>query len=80
MARRCHGDKIVKGYEYEKGKYVVLKEEDFARVDVEATQTVDIINFVALKDVDPLLFYKPYYLEVGKGGREGLRSSPGRAC
>ncbi len=61
-------DQIVKGYEYEKGKFVVLRDEDFARVDVEATQTVDIINFVALDEVDPLLFYKPYYLEVGKGG------------
>ena len=61
-------EKIVKGYEHEKGKYVILKEEDFARVDVEATQTVDIINFVKIDDVDPLLFYKPYYLEVGKGG------------
>lgn len=61
-------DQIVKGYEYEKGKFVVLKEEDFARVDVEATQTVDIMNFVALDDVDPLLFYKPYYLQVEKGG------------
>jgi DNA end-binding protein Ku len=61
-------DQIVKGYEHEKDQYVILKDEDFARVDVEATQTVDLINFVALKDVDPLLFYKPYYLEVGKGG------------
>src|SRR4026209_1611817 len=61
-------DQIVKGYEYEEGKYVVLKEEDFERVDVEATQTVDIIDFVALDEIDPLLFYKPYYLEVGKGG------------
>ncbi len=61
-------DHIVKGYEYEKGKFVILKEEDFARVDVEATQTVDIMNFVSLDDVDPLLFYKPYFLEVGKGG------------
>jgi DNA end-binding protein Ku len=61
-------DQIVKGYEYEKDQFVILKEEDFARVDVEATQTVDIINFVAIDEVDPLLFYKPYYLEVGKGG------------
>jgi DNA end-binding protein Ku len=61
-------DQIVKGYEYEKGKFVILKEEDFARVDVEATQTVDIMNFVSLDDVDPLLFYKPYYLEAAKGG------------
>ena len=61
-------DQIVKGYEYEKGKFVVLKDEDFARVDVEATQTVDIINFVSIDDVDPLLFYKPYFLEAAKGG------------
>jgi len=59
---------IVKGYEYEKGKFVILKDEDFARVDVEATQTVDIMNFVDLDEVNPLLFYKPYFLEVGKGG------------
>jgi DNA end-binding protein Ku len=61
-------NQVVKGYEYEKGRYVILKEEDFARVDVEATQTVDIINFVAIDDVDPVLFSKPYYLEAGKGG------------
>jgi DNA end-binding protein Ku len=61
-------DQIVKGYEYEKDKFVVLKDEDFNRVDVEATQTVEIINFVELDQVDPLLFYKPYFMEPGKGG------------
>lgn len=61
-------DKIVKGYEYEKGKFVVIRDEDFRRVDVEATQTVDILNFVEMKEVSPLLFYKPYHLESGKGG------------
>jgi DNA end-binding protein Ku len=61
-------DQIVKGYEYEKGKFVVIKDEDFARVDVEATQTVDIVNFVKLAEVDPLLFSKPYYMEVEKTG------------
>ncbi len=61
-------DQIVKGYEYEKGEFVIIKDEDFARVDVEATQTVNIINFVSLDEVDPLLFYKPYYLEPAKGG------------
>ncbi|MFL6514867.1 MAG: Ku protein [Chthoniobacterales bacterium] len=59
---------IVKGYEYEKGKYVVLKEEDFARVDLEATQTVDIQDFVEQDEIDPMFFYKPYYLEPQKGG------------
>src|SRR5256886_3474448 len=61
-------DQIVKGYEYEKGKYVVLKEEDFERVDLEATQTVDIQDFVDLDEIDPMFFYKPYYLEPQKGG------------
>jgi DNA end-binding protein Ku len=61
-------DQIVKGYEYEKGKYVVLKEEDFQRVDLEATQTVDIQDFVDQEEIDPMFFYKPYYLEPQKGG------------
>ena len=61
-------DQIVKGYEYDKGKYVVLKEEDFQRVDLEATQTVDIKDFVDLDEIDPMFFYKPYYLEPQKGG------------
>ena len=61
-------DEIVKGYEYEKGKYVVLKDEDFQRVDLEATQTVDIQDFVDEDEIDPMFFYKPYYLEPQKGG------------
>ena len=61
-------DQIVKGYEYEKGKYVVLKDEDFQRVDLEATQTVDIQDFVDQEEIDPMFFYKPYYLEPQKGG------------
>jgi DNA end-binding protein Ku len=61
-------DQIVKGYEYEKGKYVVLRDEDFERVDLEATQTVDIQDFVDQEEIDPMFFYKPYYLEPQKGG------------
>ena len=66
--REVPWDQIVKGYEYEKGKYVVLKDEDFQRVDLEATQTVDIQDFVDLDEIDPMFFYKPYYLEPQKGG------------
>ncbi len=65
--REVPWDQIVKGYEYEKGKYVVLKDEDFQRVDLEATQTVDIQDFVDLDEIDPMFFYKPYYLEPQKG-------------
>jgi DNA end-binding protein Ku len=61
-------DQIVKGYEYEKDRYVVLKDEDFQRVDLEATQTVDIQDFVRQEEIDPMFFYKPYYLEPQKGG------------
>ena len=66
--REVPWDQIVKGYEYEKGKYVVLKDEDFQRVDLEATQTVDIQDFVKQEEIDPVFFYKPYYLEPQKGG------------
>lgn len=61
-------EQIVKGYEYEKGKFVVLKDEDFKRVDIEATQTVDILDFVQLAEVNPMYFQKPYYLVPDKGG------------
>jgi DNA end-binding protein Ku len=61
-------DQIVKGYEYEKERFVILRDEDFQRVDVEATQSVDILNFVGLEEINPLLFYKPYYMQAEKGG------------
>jgi DNA end-binding protein Ku len=61
-------DEIVKGYEYEKGKFVVLKDEDFRRADVEATQTIEVVEFVRLKEIDPVFFDKPYYLEPQKQG------------
>lgn len=74
---------IVKGYEYEKGKFVVLKDEDFKRVDLEvAAQTIDIIDFVEVSEINPTYFQKPYFLEPQKGGdkayallREALRDS-----
>src|SRR6478609_11920845 len=61
-------DQIVKGYEYEKGKFVVLKDEDFKRVDLEATDTIHIVDFVKLDEINPVFFYKPYYLAPQKGG------------
>jgi DNA end-binding protein Ku len=61
-------EQIVKGYEYEKDHFVVLKDEDFKRVDIEATDTIDIIDFVDLAEINPVFFYKPYYLEPQKGG------------
>ena len=64
-------DDIVKGYEYEKERYVVLTEEDFKRANVEATQTVDIVAFVDAEEVAPTYFETPYYLSPDKRGDKG---------
>ncbi|HJY78500.1 MAG TPA: Ku protein [Burkholderiales bacterium] len=61
---------IVKGYEYDDDKYVVLSDEDFRRANVEASKTVDIQAFVDLKDIAPLFFETPYYLAPGKRGEK----------
>jgi DNA end-binding protein Ku len=53
---------IVKGYEYEKDKYVVMTDEDFDAVPVESSKAIDIIQFVDLADIDPIYFQKSYYL------------------
>ena len=63
-------DQIVKGFEYERGRYIVLKEEDFAKVRIESTHSIDITDFVDLGQVDPKFFYKPYFLEPQKGGEK----------
>src|SRR5262245_49017629 len=63
-------EQIVKGYEYEPGKFVVLKDEDFKRADIEATQSVDIMDFVELEQIDPIFFDRPYYLEPEKRGEK----------
>ena len=64
-------DDIVKGYEYEKERYVVLTDEDFKRANVKATQTVDIVAFVEAKEVAPIYFETPYYLAPDKRGEKG---------
>jgi len=64
-------DDIVKGYEYEKGQYVVLTDEDFKRANVEATQTVDIQCFVKEDEIGSMYFETPYYLAPDKRGHKG---------
>ena len=64
-------DDIVKGYEYEKGRYVVLTEEDFKRANVEATQTVDILSFVNRDEIGSMYYETPYYLAPDKRGHKG---------
>lgn len=73
---------IVKGYQYEKGKYVALNEEDFRQANVKATQTIDIQQFTDQASIPPEYFETPYFLAPGKGGakvyallREALKKS-----
>ena len=53
---------IVKGYEYEKDKYVVMEDADFDAVPVESSRAIDIVQFVDLDEIDPVYFQKSYYL------------------
>lgn len=61
---------LVRGYEYEKGRYVVIGDGDLVAANVEATQTIDIMHFVAATAIDPTYYDTPYYTEPGKAGRK----------
>jgi DNA end-binding protein Ku len=61
---------IVKGYEYEKGQYVVLSEEDFRRANVKASETIDIQLFVPAAEIPTEFFETPYFLAPTKRGRK----------
>ena len=73
---------LVKGYEYEKGRFVILTKEDFKAAAVEKTRSVDIIDFVKAEEIDDRFFETPYYLVPAKSGerayailREAIRES-----
>src|SRR5881296_325796 len=69
-SKEVPAEQIVKGFEYEHGRYIVMKEEDFEKVRIESTHSIDITDFVELEQVDPKFFYKPYFLEPQKGGEK----------
>jgi DNA end-binding protein Ku len=61
-------NETVRGYEFESGQYVVLSDADLKGAAPEATQTIDIVDFVDLEEISPLYFDKPYYLGPDKKG------------
>jgi DNA end-binding protein Ku len=61
---------IVKGYEYTKGKFVVMTDEDFKAAALESSKVIDIIDFVKEDEVDPRFFETPYFLLPTKGGEK----------
>lgn len=63
-------NEIVKGYEYEKGKFVVMTDDDFKAAAVESSRTLDIIDFVKQEEIDPRYFETPYFLVPAKGGEK----------
>src|SRR5204863_1392183 len=63
-------NEIVKGYEYEKGKFVVMTDEDFKSAALEQSKTIDILDFVKQDEIDPRYFETPYYLVPAKGGEK----------
>jgi len=63
-------EEIVWGYEFAKGQYVVLQEEDFSKIPDGSGKTIDIIDFVDLEEIDPIYFEKSYYLEPSPGGEK----------
>lgn len=58
---------IVKGYQYEKGDYIVLGEDDFRKADVKKTESIEITDFVIEDEIDSIYFEKPYYIEPARG-------------
>ena len=61
---------VVKGYEYQKDRYVVLSDEDFKQANVKATQTIDIEAFVPVEEIPTQFYDTPYYLAPGKRGEK----------
>jgi DNA end-binding protein Ku len=55
-------EEIVKGYEFEKGRFVVLGDKDFEAVDVRKARAIEVLQFVKVEEVDPVYFQKSYFL------------------
>jgi DNA end-binding protein Ku len=61
-AREVPNSEIVKGYEFEKGRYVVMTEEDISKVRPESTRVIDLVQFTEAEAIDPIYVERPYYL------------------
>jgi len=76
---------IVKGYEFEKGRYVVMDEEDLSKVRPESTRVIDLVQFTPVESIDPIYVERPYYLapdgqmaqEAFAVMREGMQGKAG---
>ena len=65
---------MVKGYEHQKGEYVVLTDEELASANTEKTQTIDLVSFVDANEVNPMLFDRPYWLVPSSKSKGGIKA------
>jgi len=66
--REVAPEEIVNGYEYQKGQFVIMEDEDLERLPAAESKVVDIVDFVDLAEIDPIFYDKTYYLEPAEGG------------
>ncbi len=64
---------IVKGYQYAKGKYVVVTDEDFENARPDIAKSIDILQFVKEEEIDPIYYEKPYYIVPAKGAEKSYK-------
>ena len=83
--REVPNSEIVKGYEFEKGRYVVMEEDDMSKVRPESTRVIDLVQFTEAAAIDPIYVERPYYLapdgamatEAFAVMREGMKGKAG---
>jgi DNA end-binding protein Ku len=83
--REVPNSELVKGYEFEKGRYVVMEEEDIGKVRPESTRVIDLVQFTEAESIDPIYVERPYYLapdgamaqEAFAVMREGMKGKAG---
>lgn len=66
-------EEIIKGYEYEKDQYIILDEQDLAEIEQPMSRSIDILNFIDLKEIDPIYFQKSYYLSPEETAQKAYR-------
>ncbi len=66
-------DEIIRGYEIGPDKYILITDEELESVSPERSRTIEIVEFIDMKEVDPIYFDHPYYLVPTKGGEKSYR-------
>jgi DNA end-binding protein Ku len=66
-------DEIIRGYEIAPDQYVLMTDEELESVSPERSRTIEIVEFIDMKEVDPIYYDHPYYLVPSKGGEKAYR-------